>query len=278
MNSGKSTVSKILVDKFQNAVFIEVDDLMSDEEQKSLGLAMREGWKERHKRLNAKLKAFQKSREYDVIIFAYPIADNTYQDWKAMEDKDTRFMNITLAPSLNECLKNRGTRSLNDWEKKRIREMYAEGYQNRPYADLIINNDHQTPDETAEVIKEFLDHALSLKQPCNAKDYLGKTVSVLMDRPMGSKHPKHGFIYPVNYGYIPGTLSGDGEELDAYVLGVEEPRKEFTGKCVAIIHRTDDNDDKLVVVPEKVNFSDKEIEKQVAFQEKWFHHVIVRER
>ena len=82
----------------------------------------------------------------------------------------------------------------------------------------------------------------------------------------------------MNYGYVPETLSGDGEELDAYVLGVKEPCKEFTGKCVAVIHRTDDNDDKLIVVPEKVNFSDKEIEKEVAFQEKWFHHVIVRER
>ena len=50
----------------------------------------------------------------------------------------------------------------------------------------------------------------------NTSNYLGQTVSVVMDRPLGSKHPKHGFIYPVNYGYIPNTISGDGEELDAY--------------------------------------------------------------
>ena len=50
------------------------------------------------------------------------------------------------------------------------------------------------------------------------RQYLGKEVDVKMDRPMGSKHPKWGFVYPVNYGYIPNTISGDGEELDAYVL------------------------------------------------------------
>ena len=89
MNSGKSTVSKILVDMFPNATFIEVDDLMTDEEQEKLGLSLQQGWRERHKRLNQKLKALKESREYKTIIFAYPIADNTYQDWKAMEDEQT---------------------------------------------------------------------------------------------------------------------------------------------------------------------------------------------
>ena len=110
----------------------------------------------------------------------------------------------------------------------------------------------------------------------NTSNYLGQTVSVVMDRPLGSKHPKHGFIYPVNYGYIPNTISGDAEELDAYVLGVQEPINKFTGKCIAIIHRTDDNDDKLIVVPEGIDLSNEEIEKEVAFQEKWFHHIIIR--
>ena len=110
----------------------------------------------------------------------------------------------------------------------------------------------------------------------NTSNYLGQTVSVVMDRPLGSKHPKHGFIYPVNYGYIPNIISGDGEELDAYVLGVQEPINKFTGKCIAIIHRTDDNDDKLIIVPEGMDFSNEEIEKEVAFQEKWFHHIIIR--
>ena len=156
MNSGKSTVSKILVNMLSNATFIEVDELMSDEEQEKLGLSLQQGWRERQKRLNQKLQALKESREYETVIFAYPIANNTYQDWKALEDNQTRFLNITLAPSLEECLKNRGTRELDDWDKNRIREMYEEGYQNRPYSDFIINNDNQTPEETAKVIKDFI--------------------------------------------------------------------------------------------------------------------------
>lgn len=110
----------------------------------------------------------------------------------------------------------------------------------------------------------------------NAKDHLGKEVEVVIDRPMDSKHPKHGFIYEVNYGYIPNTKSPDGEELDAYYLGVDKPLKKAEGVCIAIIHRTDDDDDKLVVVPNGVDLSDKEIEKQIHFQEQWFEHEIIR--
>ena len=110
----------------------------------------------------------------------------------------------------------------------------------------------------------------------NAKDYLNKNIHVVMDRPLGSKHPKHGFEYLTNYGYVPNTISGDGEELDAYVLAVEIPLKEFQGVCIAIIHRTNDDDDKLIVVPDGVNLTNDEIEKMVSYQEKWFEHVIVR--
>ena len=107
-------------------------------------------------------------------------------------------------------------------------------------------------------------------------DYLGKIVKVVMDRPLGTKHPKHGFVYEVNYGYIPNTVSGDGEELDAYVLGVDEPLNDFEGEVIAIIHRTNDDDDKLVVVPHGMNFTDEQIMKFVNFQEKWFKSVILR--
>lgn len=44
----------------------------------------------------------------------------------------------------------------------------------------------------------------------NIRNYLGAAVKAKMDRPLGSKHPKHGFVYPVNYGYVLGTVSGDG--------------------------------------------------------------------
>ena len=158
INAGKSTVSAILVDMLPNATFIEVDDLLSDEEESVLGLSIQDGWKERHKRLNEKLAHLKETQEFETVIFAYPIADNTYQEWKSFEDEKTKFLNITLAPSLEECLKNRGGRILNEWELKRIQQMYEEGYQNRAYADFIVNNALLTPHETATVIKGFLEH------------------------------------------------------------------------------------------------------------------------
>ena len=106
--------------------------------------------------------------------------------------------------------------------------------------------------------------------------YLNKEVTIKMDRPLGSKHPKHGFIYPVNYGYIPNTVSGDGEELDAYVLGEHKPLETFTGKVVAIIHRTNDNDDKLVVMADGRNYTDDQIRALTEFQEQYFESVIYR--
>ena len=109
-------------------------------------------------------------------------------------------------------------------------------------------------------------------------DFLGKIVTVKMDRPIGAKHPKHGFVYPINYGFIPNTVSGDGEELDAYVIGPTKPLDTFTGRCCAIIHRTNDDDDKLVVVYDGQNLTDKEIEEKTKFQEQWYTHVIIRER
>ena len=111
----------------------------------------------------------------------------------------------------------------------------------------------------------------------NLINYLNQNVRVKVDRPLGSKHPKHGFIYPVNYGFVPDTISGDGEELDCYVLDVFEPLNELTGKCIAIIHRINDNDDKLIIVPENRNFSNKEIDVLIEFQERFFKHEIIRE-
>lgn len=110
----------------------------------------------------------------------------------------------------------------------------------------------------------------------DSKQYIGKMVEVKMDRQMGSKHPKHDFIYPVNYGYIPNTVSGDGEELDCYILGVFEPIENFKGKCIAVIHRTNDNDDKLVVAPEGKEYSDDAIRALVEFQERFFESIILR--
>ena len=109
-----------------------------------------------------------------------------------------------------------------------------------------------------------------------AKKLLHKKVRIKIDCQLGSKHPKWGFVYEVNYGYVEGVISPDGEELDAYLLKIDQPVEEFEGVVVAIVHRTDNDDDKLVVIPEGESVSDEEIEKATQFQEKFFKHEIVR--
>lgn len=112
-----------------------------------------------------------------------------------------------------------------------------------------------------------------------ALDYLNLLVDVIIDRPLNSLHPKHGFKYEANYGFIPNTKAADGEELDAYVLGVNEPVEKFHGKCIAVIHRTNDDDDKLVVIPKNIeDIPDEEIRKSTHFQEQYFESIIIRNK
>lgn len=109
-----------------------------------------------------------------------------------------------------------------------------------------------------------------------ARAWLGRQVTVCVDRSLGSRHPQWGFPYSVNYGYVPGVTAPDGEDLDAYVLGVKEPLAEFSGRCIAIVHRQDDDDDKLVVVPDGVCLSDDDILAQTHFQERFFDSRVLR--
>ena len=105
---------------------------------------------------------------------------------------------------------------------------------------------------------------------------IGKVVKVIVDRPIGTAHPKHNdLIYSVNYGYVPEIFAPDGEEQDAYILGIDVPIAEFTGKVIAIIHRLNDIEDKWVVAPEGKSFTKEEIANSVAFQEKFFDIEIV---
>ena len=105
---------------------------------------------------------------------------------------------------------------------------------------------------------------------------IGATVTVTVDRPLGSYHPEYkDMYYPINYGYIEGVMAPDGEEQDAYILGVNEPVKKFTGKIIAIVRRKDGIEEKWVVVPDGVTFSKEEIRRQIHFQEQYFDSEIV---
>ena len=100
---------------------------------------------------------------------------------------------------------------------------------------------------------------------------VGSIVKVIIDRPLGTYHPTYPELYyPINYGYIENTKAPDGEEIDAYVIGVFEPIKEFCGRVIAIIHRLNDVEDKLVVAPENMSFTKEEIKSLIQFQEQYF--------
>ena len=102
--------------------------------------------------------------------------------------------------------------------------------------------------------------------------YLGKTIKIGIDRPIGYIHKKEKYTleYKINYGYIPNVLGGDGEELDVYLLGVDTPVEEYTGRVIAIAHRRNDVEDKLVMAPEGVMLSAEEIYKEIEFQERYY--------
>ncbi len=111
----------------------------------------------------------------------------------------------------------------------------------------------------------------------NYTKYIGQLVYVAVDRKLGSFHPKYNdIVYLVNYGYVNNTISGDGEEIDAYILNIDYPLDSYIGRCIAVIERIDEDDPKLIIVPEGMSVSDEEIEKAVFFQEQYFRHKIIR--
>lgn len=108
-----------------------------------------------------------------------------------------------------------------------------------------------------------------------AVNMIGDIVKVTVDRPMGSYHPEYkDMYYPINYGYIEGILAPDGEEQDAYILGIDRAVEEFEGRIIAVIHRYDDAEEKWVVAPDGKTFTVEEIKAQVAFQEQYFNSEI----
>ena len=107
--------------------------------------------------------------------------------------------------------------------------------------------------------------------------FMGKTVEIIIDRPIGYIHLTKGITlhYTVNYGYLPGVSGGDGEEQDVYILGVDAPLETFTGRIIAAVLRSDDNEDKLVAAPEGMCFSKEEIMDAIWFVEKYFDSQII---
>lgn len=119
---------------------------------------------------------------------------------------------------------------------------------------------------------EFITYTL---RKATAASYLGKEVKIQIDRPMGSRHPLYrDRVYPVNYGFIPGVMGGDNEDMDVYLLGVNTPVKEYKCRIIGIVHRSDDTEDKLIAAPAGMEFGREEMAAAVAFQEQYFKSII----
>lgn len=103
--------------------------------------------------------------------------------------------------------------------------------------------------------------------------YLNHQVKVTMDRPLGSQHPKYDMVYPINYGYLENTVSGDLQPIDAYVIDQEQALESYEGKVIAIVFRADDIEDKLVVSNQ--SFSKEQIYEKIKFTEQYFKSSII---
>lgn len=143
----------------------------------------------------------------------------------------------------------------------------------KEYEELKVSLAQQAPIDSGreKYLKGKHDFIVYTLRKALVKSYLGKIVNLLIDRPIGSIHPKHeDIVYPINYGFIPKVLGGDGEELDVYLLGVDVPVKEYTARIIGIVHRRNDIEDKLVAAPEGISFTVEEIMKAVNFQEQYY--------
>ena len=119
---------------------------------------------------------------------------------------------------------------------------------------------------------------MSSSRPSEQPDqWVGRSLVVTVDRQIGSKHPTNASIeYELTYGFVPGTPAADGHEIDAHIVGVLEPVYSFSGQCIAIIHRHDDVEDKLIVALIGQNFSDEDILRLTNFQERFFKSSLIR--
>lgn len=110
------------------------------------------------------------------------------------------------------------------------------------------------------------------ERKAQVRSYLGKTVDIEIDRPVGYVHhkEKYSLTYNINYGYIPGVLGGDDEELDVYLLGLDTPVERYTVQIIGIVHRHNDVEDKLIAAPVGMSFAKEEMRAAVNFQEKYY--------
>ena len=198
------------------------------------------------------------------------IIDGNYKSTLELRIKEADAVFLFDLPT-EDCIKGVKNRNSN------TPDMPCRPPSNDELIDFIINFNTSVMPDIKRLLKKYASNVITFHSHKEADEYINKinTISVKIDRPLGSFHPEHREMrYPINFGYVEGVFAPDGEEQDAYVLGVDKPLTTFTGILTAIIHRINDVEDKWVVIPENYNIDIPEIEKQVYFQERYFEHYI----
>ena len=149
INSGKTTIAKIVSDKIANGVFIDGDNLVS-ENGEPLDVWIKKSIEE------AILKARLFVSENKIPIISFPLRDEDWEAISILKNEDITPICITLSPKLETVLYSRKNRKLEKWEIERTKQMYAEGYNSRKFSSLIIENDEIEAEETAKIALEFL--------------------------------------------------------------------------------------------------------------------------
>jgi len=270
---GKSTISKKIAISSGKSALVEGDEIYS-----MVCGGYESAWKEGNH-----LEVFWENcidiirnflnKDYDVV-FNYIINPKTLEKLrKEFKRIETKFIVLTTD---EKTIISRDKTRPEDSQMKERSVLLLNKMKNLNYdKSNILDTTNLSVEET---VKEILNNdRFNLERvKLDNEKYIGQTVEVKIDRQLGSKHPNYNLIYPINYGYIPNTISGDGEEIDCYILGVNEPLEEFRGKCIAIIHRLSEDDDKLIIVEEGKDYSNEQIIALTEFQEKYFESEIFR--
>jgi len=146
INSGKTTVSKILERKIKNLAVVEVDYLRKMIEW----MPLEEAIPINLENAISVIRTFTKNGLN--TIMAYPIRKENHDYLiNNLKDLGVDIYIFTLSPNMESILKNRGERELTEWDIERIKYHYSIGIANPSFGETI-DNTHQTPEETADII------------------------------------------------------------------------------------------------------------------------------
>ena len=150
INSGKSTVAKLLAQKLPKSALLEIDALstmiewMPLEERIPLNLE------------NALSLIQNFAKAGLTVIVPYPLSQRNYDYLRErLEDLKAGMRVFTLAPNIENALSDTPDRTLTEWEKGRIKQHYDAGIPNPSFGE-VIDTTQQAPEETVAEIMSAL--------------------------------------------------------------------------------------------------------------------------